>query len=461
MEMIPEQSHDMLGTYRNTLAASKELYSRALNLFPNGVTHDSRFLRPFPVYITRASGSKKWDEDGREYIDYWCGHGALLLGHGHPKVVEAVTTQMSRGTHYGASHRLEVEWGEQVIDMVPSAERIRFVSSGTEATLMAIRLARTFTGKNKVLKFAGHFHGWHDYLISGVNPPYEVPPPGIPGGVTESTVVCPPNDIRAVEERLQNDPDIACIIIEPTGGFFGGVRTGGNFLKQLREVTLNHGVVLIFDEVITGFRCAPGGAQEYYQVMPDLTALGKIVAGGLPGAAVVGRKELLEIIELKDDPDWMMHTKMPHPGTFNANPLSASAGIATLKIVATPGPIDTAHKTASMLIKGMNEVIGRHQLNWCVHGEFSGFRFLLNHRCDKRESCDFRFCDYDYRKMEGTNDPTLTQNIRCAMLLNGIDVPQRGGMTSSAHTSEDITRTIEGFDAAVSSMKKSRLISTS
>lgn len=454
---IQDTDYNILEMYKNSFPSSYELYKKALNLFPSGVTHDSRFLKPFPIYIGHALGSKKWDEDGNEFIDYWSGHGALLLGHGHPSLIEAVRKQICKGTHYGASHRLEIEWGELVINMIPSAERVRFVNSGTEATLMALRLARTFTGKRKILKFAGHFHGWHDYLIPGVNPPYEAPVPGILKEVAQSVIICPPNDINIVETILKEDNEVACVILEPTGASFGAIPTPGSFLKKLREVTRKYGVLLMFDEVVTGFRCAPGGAQEYYHIMPDATTLGKILVGGLPGGAVVGRKEILELLEIKDDLDWKIYKKMPHLGTFNANPLSASAGITTLKIVAANEPIEKANDIASMLIQGMNQVIDRYGLNWCVYGEFSGFRILPDHQCKKRKNCDFRTCDYDYQKLK-EHDPVLTQNLRCGLLLNGIDLHPMGGITSAAHTSDDVTRTIDAFDKTIILMKKNGLI---
>ncbi len=169
--------HTILERYQKTFAKDREMSDAANHLFPDGVTHDGRYMSPFPVYITRANGSKKWGLEDKQFIDYWAGHGALLLGHNPPEVVEAVTAQMHRGTHYGACHPLEIEWGSLVTQLIPSAERVRFVSSGTEATLMAIRLARTYTGKNKVLKFAGHFHGWHDSVILGAYPPFDMSVP--------------------------------------------------------------------------------------------------------------------------------------------------------------------------------------------------------------------------------------------------------------------------------------------
>ena len=231
----------ILERYQKTFAKDKELAQAANQLFPDGVTHDSRYMSPFPIYITRADGAKKWGLEDKTFIDYWAGHGALLLGHNPPDVVEAVTTQMHRGTHYGACHPLELEWGNLVTQLIPSAERIRFVSSGTEATLMAIRLARTYTRKNKVLKFIGHFHGWHDSLIIGAYPPFDVSVPGIPQEVRGTTLLCPPNDIDSVEKFLKTDKDIACVILEPTGASFGIVPTDGVFYSSFVNLQIHMG----------------------------------------------------------------------------------------------------------------------------------------------------------------------------------------------------------------------------
>ena len=455
--MITDE-HSMLDAYKSALPNSRILYEKASALFPNGVTHDLRYLEPFPVYIEKARGSRKWDVDGREYIDYWSGHGALLLGHCHDRVMKSVTGQLTLGTHFGACQIKEIEWAELVIDIIPSAEKVRFTSSGTEATLMAIRLSRIFTGKNKVLKFEGHFHGWHDQVVPGVNPPYEAPVPGTVRGAMSMTVLCPPNDIKAVEKILRDDDDIACVIIEPTGGGFGAIPTGGDFLKGLREVATGNGVILIFDEVITGFRVAPGGAQEYFNVLPDLTALAKILAGGLPGGAVTGRKEIMELLEIRQDRDWKSNKKMMHTGTFNANPVSAAAGIETLKIVKSGEPCRKANELAVKLRKGMNGVIDSHGLNWCVYGEFSGFRYLLGHDQLLARAGDFNPYDYDYRKFKDPATVSLKHALRRGMLLNGVDTTANGGMTTAAHTDEDIGKTVDAFDRAITWMKRDGLV---
>jgi len=451
-------NYTILERYQKVFSAHRELAQRASYVFPDGVTHDNRHAEPFPIYIDRAQGSRKWGFDGKEFIDYWSGHGALLLGHSPPEIVEAVTHQMPHGTHYGACHPLELEWANLVMDLIPSAERVRFVNSGTEATLMAIRLARTYTDRNKVLKFAGNFHGWHDSVILGTSPPYDVPVPGIPKGTIETTIICPPNDIDAVEQHLQSDPDIACVILEPTGGSFGTIPTNGEFLRQLREITQRYDVVLIFDEVISGFRVSPGGAQGYYQVTPDLTTLAKILAGGLPGGALVGKKEILNLLSIREEKASKRGKKMPHPGTFNANPLSASAGIAMLKIVETGVPHERVNRTAAMLRDGLKEVFDRHGLDWAVYGEFSGVKLLIGHGVDGVRAADFDPYEWDYRKLKDGSNAALTKHLRCGLLLNGIDMAGSGGMIMAVHTEGDVQQTIAAFDQTIEWMKADGVI---
>lgn len=451
-------SHTILERYQKVFSKDREFSQRANHAFPDGVTHDSRYADPFPVYIDRAQGSKKWGIGGKEFIDYWAGHGALLLGHSHPDIVEASTHQMRQGTHYGACHPLELEWASLVMELIPSAERVRFVSSGTEATLMAIRLARTYTGKSKLLKFAGHFHGWHDAVILAANPPYEVPVAGIPQGVIDTTVICPPNDIDAVEGCLRSDSDIACVILEPTGASFGAIPTSVEFLQQLRELTRDNGVLLIFDEVITGFRVSPGGAQEYYHITPDLTTLAKILAGGLPGGAVVGKREIINLISIKEEKISKRGKKMPHPGTFNANPLSAAAGIAMLNIVRTSAPHEQVNHTAAMLRSQLNEIINRHRLDWAVYGEFSEIKFLVGHGARGMRTEDFNPGEWDYHILKEGGDKELLKNLRCGLLLNGIDISEAGGMTMTSHTEADVQKTSTAFHQTVEWMKADGLL---
>lgn len=443
----------ILEEYTRRFSGSQDLYRRALPLFPNGVTHDGRYTTPFPIYIERARGSKKWGEDGSEFIDYWMGHGALLLGHGHPDVVGAVHEQIERGTHYGGCHRLEIEWAQLVTRLIPTAEKVRFTSSGTEATLMALRLARIFTGKTKVVKFQGHFHGWHDSLVIGFQPPYDPPiTPGIPAGIAQDVLLCPSNDTGALESLLSSSDDIACVILEPTGASFGLVPTVPGFLSAIRELTAARGVLLIFDEVITGFRCSPGGAQQHYGVRPDLTTLAKVLAGGLPGACVTGRTEIMDGLSFRQDDPTNLR-KMPHQGTFNANPLSASAGIAALKRVSSGEDIDVANSRAEQLKKGFADVIEKHGVDWLVYGHFSDVKVMF--KAGGRRSVDEFLGDAAGQALlKTTGKPALVPTIRCGMLLNGVDFWRSRGFASSAHTKRDIEKTVEAFDTVVERMKR-------
>ncbi|MGH7364709.1 MAG: aminotransferase class III-fold pyridoxal phosphate-dependent enzyme, partial [Candidatus Methylomirabilales bacterium] len=231
--------------YRKQFATSATLFEKARRLIPGGITHDIRHTLPFPPYIERGRGARKWSVEGHELIDYWMGHGALFLGHLHPAVVAAVKAQMERGTHLGGCHPLEVRWAELVTQLVPSAERVRFTQSGTEATQLALRLARAATGKEKVVKFEGHFHGWHDYAAAGVKPPYREPVSrGVPAQALGQMILCPPNDLEAVRHLLEARGDVAAVLLEAGGGSSGTIPTDPAFLKGLRALTAARGVLL-------------------------------------------------------------------------------------------------------------------------------------------------------------------------------------------------------------------------
>src|SRR5438093_1623258 len=225
----------VLDTYRALHPRSLALYERARGVIPGGVTHDGRHLKPFPIYVDRAEGALKWDVDGHEYVDYWMGHGALFLGHCHPAVVRAIQAQAARGTHLGACHELEVRWAELITTLIPSAEMVRFTMSGTEATHLALRIARAYTGRSKVVKFHGHFHGWHDGVVAAVNPPFEVPmSAGVPSGILDQLLLCPPNDMKAVQTLLERR-DVAAVILEPAGGQSGTTPALPGYLQELRS----------------------------------------------------------------------------------------------------------------------------------------------------------------------------------------------------------------------------------
>lgn len=432
---------------------SRRLADRARTVFPDGVTHDNRHLEPFPIYVERAAGAHKWDVDGHRLIDYWAGHGALLLGHSHPAVVAAVSEQAGRSTHPGACHEREVEWGQLVQQLIPSAERVRFVSSGTEATLMALRLARLYSGRPKVLKFVGHFHGWHDSLIPAAYAPHDSVVPGIPIEMTASTVIVPPNDPALVEKTLANDDGIGCVIVEPTGGHWGQVPIGRPFLEALRDITAHLDRVLIFDEVITGFRVSPGGAQALYGITPDMTTLAKILAGGLPGGAVVGRADIMAGLEHQRGAQ-----KIKHPGTFNANPLSAAAGVAALKVVATGAPQQRANATAKRLRRLLNEMFAQRGYDWICYGDFSGWRLVPGYRGPRPDADDFVPYNGELAQLDAPRNARLHHSFRQAMLLYGVDVWGLSGMTSSAHSEADIDQTVMAIENSVAMLRMEGVI---
>jgi glutamate-1-semialdehyde 2,1-aminomutase len=426
-------------TFRAMHPKSAALAERARAAIPGGITHDIRHLLPFPVYMDRASGTRKWDVDGHEYVDYWMGHGALFLGHCHPAVVKAVQEQVARGTHLGASHELEVRWAELVGRLVPCAELTRFTMSGTEATHLAMRVARAFTGRSKILKFTGHFHGWHDGAVVGVNPPYEVPmSAGIPGSTLDQVVMCPPNDIKAVEIALKRG-DVAAVILEPAGGQSGTTPTIPGYLQELRALTTQHEVVLIFDEVITGFRYAPGGAQAYFGVTPDLTTLAKIVAGGLPGGALCGKRELMSMLTFRGDADWDRASRVAHAGTFNANPLSAAAAIATLTLCADASLQARASKYGEELRRALSDALKRAGAPGICYGEASIYHVSFEGKPG--------LAGFD-RPRKGA----AYQLLRCALLNNGLDCSTNHGWVSAMHGDEDLERTITAYGAAFSAM---------
>ncbi len=445
----------ILDEYRRRTPTSAKLYERARGLFPSGVTHDGRYLQPHPIYVERAEGSRKWDVDGNEYVDYFGGHGALLLGHNHPTVTAAVREQLEKGTHYGACHELELEWAELVQRLIPSAERVRFTSSGTEATLMAFRLARAATGKSKIIRFMTNFHGWQDHVAFGVGSHLDgTPTPGVLPEVAEGILLCPPNDIDVVQRLLAGHDDVAAVIIEPTGASWGLIPTPESFLHDLREVSARHDVLLIFDEVISGFRCSPGGAQAVFGITPDLTTLAKIVAGGFPGGALAGRRDILEWLDHEASAD-AGREKVGHQGTFNANPISAAAGIAALRIVAETDACQRANDYAARLRDELRSLFRELNLDWCVYGTFSGFHVYTNPEHESVTAEQIESGRFDFQKLKDASTSPLTKLIRLGMLIHGVDImPWPGSPTSAVHSEEDLQRTVGAFRGTVELLKE-------
>lgn len=334
---------------------SRELFQRAQDLLPGGVDSPVRAFKSVggePVFLVRGRGARVWDEDGNEYVDYVGSWGPLILGHAHPAVVEAVVQAARDGTSFGAPTRREVELAELVREAFPSIEMVRFVNSGTEATMTALRLARAFTGREKVIKFDGCYHGHADGLLvkagSGVLTLGAPDSPGVPAAAAAQTISATYNDLASVRAAFERYPnEIAAIIVEPVAGNMGVVPPAEGFLAGLRALADQYGALLIFDEVITGFRVAYGGAQERYGVRADLTCLGKIIGGGLPVGAYGGRRDIMS----------MMAPLGPvyQAGTLSGNPLAMAAGLATLRVLRETRPYDELERRAARLARGLQE----------------------------------------------------------------------------------------------------------
>jgi glutamate-1-semialdehyde 2,1-aminomutase len=321
-----------------------------------------------------------------------------------------------------------VEWAELVREMVPSAERVRFTVTGTEATHLALRMARAFTGKSAIIRFAGHFHGWHDHVCFA--------PGGAPGvipGIQERTLIADPNDIQQVAHWLSEREDIAAVILEPTGATFGQIPTRPETLRALRELTSSRGVLLIFDEVISGFRCSKGGAQELYGVIPDQTTLAKIL----------GRADVLAVINYGRENGSLRTPLVPHQGTYNAGPVSAAAGIATLKQIRGGDAIVQASQAAAMVRDGINNAARRRGLPWCAYGLFSDFHLYRGEASPE----DIGAGRVSWRSLKGSIPLELINSIRVGFLLNGVDIASwPGGFLSSVHSAGDVERIVAAFE---------------
>ena len=424
---------------------SGEFYESARTVMPGGSTA-SRPPNPFPVYIEKAQGAIKWDLDGNELVDYVMGSGALLLGHDHPKIIEALRSRLGQGIHVLANP-VASRWAELVKDMVPSAERVRFAGSGTESTYLALRLARAYTGKNKIAKFRDHFHGWHDYVTpdSGLNT--EV---GIPAETLSSVVVLEP-EISAVERLLSDDNDIAAVIVESTGAHWGQFPLPNpTFLHQLRDVTARHGVVMIMDEVITGFRVSRGGAQARYDVLPDLTTLSKVIGGGLAAGAVAGKADILDLMASKDASKRVINT-----GTFNGTALAASAGVASLELIAAEPINERADATAERLKRGLTDAFMKTEVAGHVHGTSSMVHVLLGAECD----CGGGICTLPHSQIAKATAPERSDPLRLAMLNEGVDIMGGiGFMVSAVHSEQQVDRTVDAFEKALSNLRDEGIV---
>lgn len=419
---------------------SDALYRKAVGLMPGGVNSPVRAFKAVggsPIFIKRAKGSRIYDEDGNEYLDYVLSWGPMILGHAHKSVVTALKKAVEKGTSYGAPTALEIELAELVIKAYPSIEKIRMVNSGTEATMSAIRAARGFTGRDRIIKFEGCYHGHADGLLvkagSGVAT-FGVPDsPGVPKAYAKNTLTLPFNDIKAFKNTVSKEwKDIACVIIEPVVGNIGCVLPRPGFLEGIRDITKKYGIVLIFDEVMTGFRVSPGGAQACYGITPDMTCLGKVIGGGLPVGAYGGKNEIMSIVA----PEGPVY----QAGTLSGNPLAMTAGIETLKVLFKKATYEKLEKTMQQLEAGLKDAAKKAGVKT---------RFYR---------AGTMFCTYftdrevvDYKTAKHSDTLKFSKFFR-GMLSRGINLAPsqfEAGFISTAHTASDIEKTVK---AAYNSM---------
>ncbi|MDD5569761.1 MAG: glutamate-1-semialdehyde 2,1-aminomutase [Bacteroidales bacterium] len=419
-----------------TTEKSNSEYLKACGLIPGGVNSPVRAFKSVggnPIFISRAKGSKITDIDGNNYIDYVSSWGPLLLGHAHESIVEAIKKASEKGTSYGAPTIAENEMAELIIQMVPSIEMVRMVSSGTEATMSAIRLARGFTGKNKIIKFAGCYHGHGDsFLIKAGSGAVTLGLPDSPGvteGTAKDTLIAEYNNIFSVEKLFnEQGNNIAAVIVEPAAGNIGVVLPKNNFLEELRKITKKYNSLLIFDEVITGFRIAKGGAQEYYKVIPDITTLGKIIGGGLPVGAYGGKKEIME----KLAPVGPIY----QAGTLSGNPLAMAAGIAMLKFIKeNPNIYNDLEIKTSKLVNGLKNNLEKTGVKGIINRIGSMFTLFFN------DSGKIEFFDDVMKSDKEKYAKYFKLSLETGIYL----APSQfeAAFVSYAHSDEDIEKTIE------------------
>jgi len=370
---------------------SRKLYERAKKVMPAGVSYAIRYFEPYPIYIKAAKGCRVYDVDGNEYIDYWVGHGALLFGHNPNIMLKALRGAIEIGTHFGLSHEYEVEYAEQVIKMIPSAEMVRFTNSGTEANMYAIRLARAYTKRVKIGKMEGGWHGGYDALHVAVNPPFEkMESAGLTEGAVKDTIPLPFNDLETISKVMRKN-EFACIIVEPVLGAGGCIPPEEGFLQGLRELCNDHNVVLIFDEVITGFRLSPGGAQQYYGVYPDITVLGKAVGGGgLSIGAICGKSEIMELMDHTKYKD--KSERVFHGGTYTANPLVSYVGTIMLREYEKGYIYPHINNLGRKLREELEEVFQKYNIDAHTTGEGSmvGIHFTKKKPKNAREANEWK-----------------------------------------------------------------------
>jgi len=420
---------------------SQGLYELAKKLMPGGVNSPVRAYEPYPFFTSHAKASAIYDVDGNRYIDYCMAYGPLILGHAHPQVIEAVKEQLNKGSLYGTPTEAEVRLAEMVMRGFPSIEMIRLVNTGTEASMHAIRAARCYTGRKKLVKFEGGYHGAHDYVLvkagSGATTFGAPTSLGVPEEVSRNTIVLPFNNTEVFQKIIDSHgEEIAAVLMEPVMGNAGPILPREGYLEDVQKIAEEHEVLLVFDEVITGFRLAFGGAQEYFKVKPDITTLGKILGGGFPLAAFGGKKEIMEQISPLG--------KVYQAGTFSGNPISVTAGLETLKILSTkPEIYEQLRRNGDRIRKGLLDIIEDRRLAAQVNGLASMFQIFFT-----------KNVVLDYESAQ-TSDKDRFMKYQRELLKQGVFVPPSQFETcfiSAAHTDEDLTKSLEAMDSAIASI---------
>ena len=429
-------------------SSSRRLYERAQKVSPGGVNSPVRAFEPHPFFVDKAQGSRLYSVDGESYVDYCMAYGALIFGHANPDIANSVSKQLEKGTLYGTPTELETEFAEQISGLSPCMEMLRLVNSGTEATMHAIRAARGFTGRKKIVKFEGCYHGAHDSVLvkagSGAATFGAPSSLGIPEETTRNTIVLPYNDAEAVEEALKREGgEVAAVIVEPVLGNVGLILPEKDYLNCLRKLTLAHGALLIFDEIITGFRLALGGAQEYFGVKPDMATLGKVLGGGFPIAAFGGRKEVMQHVSPCG--------KVYQAGTFSGNPVSATAGYTVVQRLRERQKevYPMLERNCSELKKTLVDFASGYNVEAQVHNIASMFQIF--------------FTPQPVRDYASTNsaDTKAFQAYFRELLKQGIFIPPSQFETcflSTAHVEEDFERTVNAFDSALRAASKERRV---
>jgi len=415
-------------------SGSEELVARSKRVLPGGTFGNL----PAEIIIREGRGCRVWDENGNEYIDFVLGSGPMVLGHAHPEVVAAVQEQVARGSTFFANNRAGIELAEAIVEAVPCAEKVRFVSTGTEATHYAMRLARAYRKRDKLMKFEGGFHGMGDWALMSMAPrqpgnfPQAIPDsPGIPRSLTQEMLIAPFNDAETAVALIEEHADeLAGVILEP---FQRLIRPKPGFLEALREATSAHGIPLIFDEIVTGFRFAYGGAQEYYGVVPDLAALGKILGGGYPLAAVAGREEIMRLLDKSavGEENFVQQT-----GTLSGNPVAATAGLATLAVLRQPGTYEKLFATGRQLMDGLQNAFRNAGITATVLGEPPLFEVF--------------FADGDLSNYRATlrSDMNKLRRFNRLLLERGVLKPETKIYVSLAHDDEAVAKAIAAFEDA-------------